>query len=52
MKPYGFSHTVRETRTLGVFHTGKTIDGLNLKTPFWVFSYSSRDKTFIDFPYE
>ena len=33
---YGFSHTVRETRTLVVFRTNKIIDGLNLKKPFWV----------------
>ena len=52
MKPFGFSHTVRKTRTSGVLHTGKTIDGLNSKKPFWVFSYSPRDKTFMDFPYE
>ena len=31
---YRFSHTVRETRTLGVFYKSKTIDGLNLKKPF------------------
>ena len=49
---YGFSHTLRETRTLGVFYASKTIDGLNLKKPFWVFSYSPRDKTFMGFPYE
>ena len=49
---YGFSHTVRETRTLGVFHTSKTIDDLTLKKPFRVFSYSPRDKTFMGFPYE
>ena len=49
---YGFSHTVRGTRTLGVFDTSKTIDGLNLKKPFWVFSYSPREKTFMGFPCE
>ena len=49
---YGFSQTVRETRTSGVFHTSKTIDGLNLKKPFRVFSYSPRDETFMGFPYE
>ena len=49
---YGFSHPVRETRTLGVFHTSKTIDGLNLKKSFWVFAYSPGDKTFMGFLYE
>ena len=49
---YGFSHAVRKTRTFGVFHTSKTIDGLNLRKPFWAFSYSPRDKTFMGFPYE
>ena len=52
LKVYGFSHTVRETITLGVFHTSKTLDGLNMKKPFWVFLYSPRDKTFISFHYE
>ena len=49
---YEFSHTVRETRTFGIFRTSKTIDGLNLEKPFWVFSNSPRDKTFTGFPYE
>ena len=46
----GFSHTVRETRTLGVFRTSKTIDSLNLKKDFSVFSYSTQNKTFLGFP--
>ena len=49
---YGFSRTVLGTRTLGVFYTSKTIDGLNLKKSYWVFSYSPRDKTFMGFPCE
>ena len=49
---YGFSHTVRETRRLWVFHTNTTIDGLNLKKRFWVFSYRAQDKTFMGFPYK
>ena len=53
----GFSDTVHETRTLRIFdknhaysmHTpsifsNKTIDGLNLKKPFWVFSNSPTTK--------
>ena len=52
MKLYGFSHSVRKIRTLGVFHTSKTIHDLNLKKPFWDVSYSPRDKTYMGFPYE
>ena len=46
----GFSHTVRETKPLVVFHTGKTIDSFNLKKDFWVLSYSPQNKTFLGFP--
>ena len=44
--------TLKVLKNFRVFHTSKTIDGLNLNKPFWVFSCSPQEKTFLGFLHE